>query len=215
MDITSLGLSSFRLRGKAATVVTDPYNSTAVGLKFPKNIEADVVTISHTHPDHNEVGAVGGNPFIITGPGEYEIKGVSIIGVTSYHDDKDGSLRGPNTIYRIEMDGLVVAHLGDLGHVLSSAQVEQLDGIDILIIPVGGVYSLDAVHASQVISDIEPRVVIPMHYGRPELNPKVFGELAPVAAFLKQVGKESVVPVPKLTMTKDKLPLQLEVVILE
>lgn len=215
MDITSLGLSSFRLRGKSATVVTDPYDPTVVGLKFPKNVEADVVTISHAHSDHNHIAAVGGSPFVITGPGEYEIKGVSVIGVSSYHDEKDGAERGSNTLYRIEIDGLVIAHLGDVGHVLSSAQVEQLDGIDILCIPVGGHYSLDAVHAAQVISDIEPRIVIPMHYGRPELNQKAFGQLAPVAAFLKQVGKEAVVPVQKLTMSKDKLPLQVEVVVIE
>lgn len=197
-------------------MVTDPYDSSVVGLRFPKNTEADIVTVSHNHPDHNMVSAVGGSPFIITGPGEYEIKGVSIIGVTSFHDDKEGTVRGANSIYRIEMDGLVVVHLGDLGHVLSSAMVDQLDGIDILIIPVGGWYSLDAVKAAQVIADIDPRIVIPMHYGQPELNAKVFGDLAPVSAFLKQIGKESVVAQAKLTIAaKDKLPVELQVVVLE
>lgn len=215
MDITSLGLSSFKIRGKSATVVTDPYDSEAVGLKFPKNVEADVVTISHGHADHNKSSNVGGTPFVIDGPGEYEIKGVAVIGLSTFHDDKEGAERGKNTIYRIEIEGLVIVHLGDLGHVLSSARVDDLDGVDILCIPVGGFYSLDAAKAAQVIADIEPRIVIPMHYGRPELNAKIFGQLAPVATFLKQMGKESVVSVAKLVISKDKLPLQLEVVVLE
>jgi L-ascorbate metabolism protein UlaG (beta-lactamase superfamily) len=215
MDILPLGLSSFKIRGKNASVVTDPFNASSVGLKFPKNVEADIVTVSHDHPDHNEVAAVAGSPFIITGPGEYEVKEVSVIGISTFHDEKKGEERGRNTIYRIQVDGVVFGHLGDLGHVLSSAQVDELNGIDVLFVPVGGVYSLDAVKASQVIADVEPRIVIPMHYGQPGLNEKIFGELAPVSAFLKQMGKESVTAVPKLSVSRDKLPAEMQIVVLE
>jgi L-ascorbate metabolism protein UlaG (beta-lactamase superfamily) len=215
MEITALGLSSFKLRGKQATVVTDPYDSKAVGLKFPKNVEADVITVSHDHPDHNEVSAVGGSPFIVSGPGEYEIKGVMVIGVATFHDDTQGADRGKNTIYRIEIDGVKVGHLGDLGHVLSSAQVDSLNGVDVLFVPVGGVYSLDPVKAAQVISDLDPHIVIPMHYNVEGLEEKTYGALSPVSAFLKQMNKESVVPVSKLSVSKDKFAPEMQVVVLE
>ena len=215
MEITALGLSSFKLRGKQATVVTDPYDSKAVGLKFPKNVEADVITVSHDHPDHNEISAVVGKPFVISGPGEYEIKGIMVIGVATFHDETQGADRGKNTIYRIEIDGVKVGHLGDLGHVLSSAQVDGLNGVDVLFVPVGGVYSLDPVKAAQVISDLDPRIVIPMHYNTEGLDAKTYGTLSPVSAFLKQMNKESVVPVSKLSVSKDKFAPEMQVVVLE
>lgn len=211
MEILPLGHASFKLRGKLATVVTDPFDEKETGMKFPKHTEAEILTISHDHADHNAISQVGGNPFVVMGAGEYEIKGVSIIGVTSFHDDTSGSERGRNTMYRIEIDGIRILHLGDLGHVLSSAQVDQVDGIDVLFIPVGGVYTIDAEKAAQVISDLEPRIVIPMHYGTETSNKN----LAPVSVFLKQMGKESVVPVPKLTVSRDKLPAEMQVVVLE
>lgn len=215
MEITALGLSSFKLRGKQATVVTDPFDSKAVGLKFPKNVEADVITVSHDHPDHNEISAVGGKPFVIAGPGEYEIKGVMVIGVATFHDENQGADRGKNTIYRIEIDGVKVGHLGDVGHVLSSAQVDSLNGVDVLFVPVGGVYSLDPVKAAQVISDLEPHIVIPMHYNVEGLDVKTYGALSPVSAFLKQMNKETVVPVSKLSVSKDKFAPEMQVVVLE
>lgn len=178
-------------------------------MKFPKHVEPDILTVSHDHGDHNAVHLVGGSPFIVRGPGEFEIKGVSIIGVTSFHDEVSGEKRGRNTMYRIEIDGVRILHLGDLGHVLSSAQVDLVDGIDVLLVPVGGVYTIDAEKASQVISDLEPRIVIPMHDQRSNKH------LAPVSAFLKQMGKESVVSVPKLTVSRDKLPAEMQVVVLE
>lgn len=211
MEIFPLGHASFKLRGKLATVVTDPYDEKVVGIKFPKHTEADILTISHNHADHNAKISVGGNPFVVEGAGEYEIKGISIIGVSSFHDETNGADRGKNTMYRIEIDGIRVLHLGDLGHVLSSAQVDVVDGIDVLFIPVGGVYTIDAEKAAQVISDLEPRIVIPMHYGTDTYNKN----LAPVSVFLKHMGKESVVPVPKLTVSRDKLPAEMQVVVLE
>lgn len=211
MEILPLGHASFKFRGKQATVVTDPFDEKAVGIKFPKHTEADIVTISHGHADHSAVAAVGGNPFVVLGAGEYEIKGVSIIGVSSFHDETGGADRGKNTMYRVEMDGVRVLHLGDLGHVLSSAQVDQVDGIDVLLVPVGGTYTIDAEKAAQVISDLEPRIVIPIHYGTDTYNKN----LDPVSVFLKKMGKESVVPMAKLTVSRDKLPAEMQVVVLE
>lgn len=214
MDITYLGHSSFRLRGKTATLVTDPYAS-GIGLKFPKHTSADIVTISHDHDDHNDLRSVEGNPFVIRGPGEYEVKEIGVVGVGVYHDNEKGAKRGKNTIYRIEMDGVTVVHLGDLGHALSSSDVESLDGVDVLLVPVGGHYTIDAETAAGLVHEIEPHVVVPMHYNRPDLNQKSFGSLTPVSVFLKEMGKEDLIPQQKLSITKDKLPEELQVVVLE
>lgn len=209
MEIYPLGHSSFRIRGKQATVVTDPYDGVGMAVKFPKHVEADIVTVSHDHGDHNATELVEGSPFVVRGPGEYEIKGVSVIGVASFHDANEGKDRGRNTMYRIEVDGVKIGHLGDIGHVLSSAQVDALDGIDILFVPVGGVYTVDAEKAMQIVSDIEPKIVIPMHYAHSN------AELAPVAAFLKSMNKGESVAVPKLTISRDKLPADMQIVVLE
>ncbi len=187
MEITYLGHAAFRLKGKSATVVTDPYTPEHVGLKFPKHITADIVTVSHDHPDHNATGQVEGTAYIVNGPGEYEIKGVGVIGRKIEQ----------TTMYRIEVDGFSIVHLGDLGRALSAEEVDSLDGVDILMVPVGS-------SAVAVINEIEPSVVIPMCYHRDELT-----------AFLKEIGKEDVVPQSKLTVTRDKLPEQMQVVILE
>ncbi|MBI3577228.1 MBL fold metallo-hydrolase [Candidatus Gottesmanbacteria bacterium] len=214
MDITYLGHSSFKLRSKTVTVVTDPYDSHMVGLTFPKHTTADIVTVSHEHGDHNVISAIEGVPKVVAGPGEYEIAGVGIVGLGVYHDAEKGAVRGRNTIYRIELDGLSIVHVGDLGHALSAEEVESLDGVDILLVPVGGFYTIDAEGAAALVHEIEPRIVIPMHYNRPELDQKGFGSLTPVSTFLKEMGKEDVVPQSKLAITKDKLPEELQVVVL-
>lgn len=215
MEITYLGHSSFKLRGKNVTVVTDPYDSDMVGIKFPRHTSADIVTVSHDHADHNAVNVLEGSPFIVRGPGEYEIKGVSIIGVAAYHDNEKGAKRGRNTLYNIHIDGISIAHLGDLGHELTSSEVEALGNVDILLIPVGGTFTIDAETAAKVVAEIDPKIVIPMHYGRPELNPKTFGDLLTVGAFLKEMGKETIIPQSKLAISKDKLPQELQVVVLQ
>ncbi len=209
MEIFPLGHSSFRLRGKQATLITDPFAESGLSVKFPKHAEADIVTISHEHEDHNAVHLVGGSPFIVRGPGEYEIKGIHVIGISSFHDAESGAARGKNTMYRIEVDGVKIAHLGDVGHVLSSSQIEQLGSIDILMIPIGGTYTVDAEKAAQIISDIEPRIIIPMHDARSNKD------LMSVEQFLKQMNKEGITAVPKLTVSRDKVPNEVQIVILE
>ena len=215
MEITYLGHSSFRIKGKSAVLVTDPFSSEKVGLKFPKHVEADIVTVSHEHPDHNDAAVVEGTPYVVHGPGEYEIKGVGVVGIPTFHDAENGQTRGKNTVYRYDFEGLSIVHLGDLGHLLSSAQVDDLDTVNILFVPVGGVSTINAEQAVQVINDIEPDIVIPMHYGRPELDQATYGAMTPVSEFLKAIGKVDVVPQAKLSITKDKLPAEMQVIVLE
>ena len=205
MEITYLGHSCFKLKGKAATVVTDP---------FLAKCEADIVTVSHSHADHNQLSKVSGSPFVIDGGGEYEVKGISVIGVASWHDDKEGAQRGPNTIYVIEIDGLRVCHLGDLGHKLSDTQLEEIGSVDVVLVPVGGEYTIDAKQAGEVVKQLDPWITIPMHYQQPGLDKAAFGKLAGVDAFLTEMGKD-VTPVSKLVLTRDKLPQELQVVVLE
>ncbi len=214
MEIIHLGHSSFKLRGKSATLVTDPFDPAMLGLKFPK-VEADIVTISHDHHDHNNSGIVGGTPIIVSGPGEYEIKKVKIIGVRTYHDEANGEKRGGNTIYHIEMDGLSIVHTGDLGHKLGEQEIELLDGVDILLVCVGGTYTIDANEAAALVSKLEPRIIIPMHYRENSGDQRFYKDLSPVGDFLKQMGKSDIAPVVKLTVTKDKLPAEPTIVVLE
>jgi len=211
MDISWYGQSCFRIKGKNVAVVTDPYNAEMLGLKKLK-LNADLVAVSHQHGDHNEVAAVEGSPFIIEGPGEYEVKGVTIHGVQTYDDAKEGKERGLNTLYTIEVDGMIVCHSGDLGHELSASQLELSDDVDILMIPVGGTYTIDAKVAVKVINQLEPKVVIPMHY---KLNDSFKLPLAPLSDFLHEYGAKSVTPLGKYSVTKDKLPGEQELVVLE
>lgn len=213
MDISWLGLSSFYIRAKQTSIVTDPYTSGMVGFKFPK-LQAGIVTVSHDHADHNNARAVQGEPHVVRGPGEYEISGVSIFGIPSYHDKTRGELRGSNTIYVLDVDGVRLCHLGDLGHKLDEGQVGEVGQVDILFIPVGGVYTIDAGEAAEVVSNLEPRVVIPMHYGAQALNQEVFGKLEGVDKFVKELGLEPVGG-GKYSVTEDKLPEEMQVVVLE
>lgn len=214
MEITFIGHASFKLRGNKATVVTDPFDPAFLNLKFPK-VEADIVTVSHEHADHNYLeGIMTTDPLIIQGPGEYESKGVNIIGVSSFHDDKNGAERGVNTIYRYEIDGISLVHLGDLGHKLSDSQLELLDGVDILMIPVGGFYTMPSSTAVEVVNQIEPLVIIPMHYLTQDLKGPEFAKLSPVDVFLKEMGKEHVEPQAKFNITKDKKPVETTIVVL-
>lgn len=213
MDITYLGHSSFRLKGKKVSVVIDPFDSKTVGLSFPK-VSAEIVTVSHDHEDHNRVEMVKDVRKVISGPGEYEINGVSIVGIASYHDDAKGAKRGKNTIYMIEIDGLRIVHLGDLGHELSEKFIEKVGSVDVLMIPVGGEYTIGAVRATELARLIEPGIIIPMHFKVPNLNPVTFSKLAPVEPFLTQIGLP-VEKLKKLTITNSTSEEEQKVVLLE
>jgi L-ascorbate metabolism protein UlaG (beta-lactamase superfamily) len=173
------------------------------------------VTISHDHQDHNRKDEVLGTPFIIERCGEYEISEVSIFGVRTFHDSSSGSERGENTTFIIEIEGLSLCHLGDLGHKLTDKQLEELDGVDILFVPVGGVVTVGPKEAAEIVAQIEPRIVVPMHYKEEGINLQVFGSLAEVSEFLKEMGVSSSGPQPKLSISLGELPENLQVVVLE
>ena len=211
MDIYWYGQACFKLKGQVATVVIDPFESDFVGLKLPKDLEADVVLVTHGHQDHNNVASVAGDPASFSWPGEYEVKGVVITGISSFHDNSRGSERGLNTIYHLFVDGLNIVHLGDFGQSkLEEDQIQALGQIDILLIPVGGVYTISFKEAAEIVAQLEPKIIIPMHY-------KIDGlkfELDGVDKFLKEIGAENAVPVLKLSISKDKLPEEPQVVVL-
>jgi L-ascorbate metabolism protein UlaG (beta-lactamase superfamily) len=209
MEITWYGHACFRLSDRGVVVVTDPF---AEHLAYARpRIRADVVTISHQHPGHsNRIGFRGG-PRFFDGPGEYEVRGVFVTGIATYHDSRSGSSRGRNTVFLFEFDGLTVCHLGDLGHVPTQSQVEALSDVDVLLIPVGGLHTIDASKATEVISLIEPRLVIPMHYK----TPREKARLHTAGRFLKEMGLAPMSPLPELRITKSSLPDETQVILLD
>lgn len=216
MQIIWKGQSCFQItssegKNNHVNIVIDPFDET-IGLRLPK-LEADILLVTHQHHDHNNVKAVSGNPFLIQGPGEYEIKEVYIEGLSSFHDDSSGKEKGLNTIYTIEAEDIRICHLGDLGQKeLTSEQLEKIGEIDILMIPVGGVYTIGVKEAVRIMSQIEPNIIIPMHYQIPKLKLKLDG----VDKFLKTMGIKSISPLPKLSIKKkDILSEEAKVVILQ
>ena len=203
-----MGHSCFRIKGSHTTVITDPYSPNS-GYSLGKQT-ARIVTISHQHPEHSFVSGIGGEPRQVKGPGEYEIGGVMIVGMPTFHDAEKGKTKGKNTIYLIEIDDITVCHLGDLGHVLTAEQAEELGNIDVLLVPVGGVSTINASKAAEVVRQLEPKIVMPMHYKTLMLK----RELEPVDKFLTEMGVKEVTPQPKLSVTKANLPLTTQVVLL-
>ena len=213
MDIKYLGHSSFFIKTKTARLITDPFAPEMVGLKFPK-VEADIITVSHHHQDHDFIAPFSSS-LIIDIPGEFENLGVRITGYQSYHDKKKGGERGENILYKIESEGVSVLHCGDLGVIPEESFLETISDVDVLMLPVGGVYTIDADEAAQLVKKIEPSIVIPMHYNHPKLNQKVFGQLVPVSEFLKKFGVENQTPLSKLTVKKEEMGEEMKVVVLE
>lgn len=193
------------------TVVVDPYDPKATGLTLPKGLSADVLLISHEHADHNFREGVAGAPYVITGPGEYEVKGVKIMGVPAFHDDNEGKDRGRNTIYSFDVGGVYFCHLGDLGSTLTDSQIEEIGKVDVLFVPVGGTFTVDPKKAVEAATQLEPLIVIPMHYKTPGKNES----LRDVSDFVREFGKPAKnVAEGTLKVTKDSLPPELEVVVL-
>ena len=211
VEITWLGHSCFRLRDRAATVVTDPYGKD-IGLILPR-VRADIVTISHDADDHNYVKGVKGDFRVLAGPGEYEVSSVFVTGLELRGSKKKEVAVGPrNTVFLFEFDDLTVCHLGDLNIVPTQAQVEEaLGAVDVLLIPVGGEESLNASQASEVVSLLEPHIVIPMHYHVPEVSMN----LDPVGKFLKEMGLDKVAPQESLKVSRSGLPDETQIVLLE
>jgi len=206
MQITWKGQACFsitaqRNKQEQVRLVIDPFDP-SIGLNLPP-LEADIVLSTHDHSDHNNIKGVkgaspsGGEPFAITGPGEYEIKDVFVRGILSFHDEKQGSERGTNAIYAIETEGMRLCHLGDLGQAeLTEDQVSKIGNVDILFVPVGGVYTIGAKAAANIVHQVEPRIVIPMHYMLPKLKFK----LEKADDFLREMGAKNAEPQGKLNI---------------
>lgn len=207
MKIRWIGHASFQIEtGDGLRIRTDPYDS-SIGLPVSK-LAADAVTISHEHFDHNAVKSVPGSPTILRGESAETIKGVTFKGIPTFHDEQKGAQRGRNTIFLITADGITLAHLGDLGHVLSVEQIKALGPVDVLCVPVGGIYTLDAAHATQVADSVKAPVTIPMHYQIKGLTVGV----GPVDRFL--AGKTNVRHADEVIVTRKTLPAKPEILVL-
>ena len=216
MIISWYGQSFFEIAVKgdekeSVKIAIDPFDD-SIGLKPPK-VEADILLITHQHKDHNNKGTIKGEPFVIEHAGEYEVKGISIQGISAFHDNEKGKERGVVVIYKIEAEGIKICYLSDLGQKeLTTEQLEEIDEIDILIIPIGGKYTINGKEAAEIISQIEPRMVIPMHYKIENVNIDLEG----VDGFLKVMGEEKTAPEKKLKVSAKDLPAEeTKIVLLE
>lgn len=202
MTITWFGQSCFRIEAKEGSILIDPF-SPDIGLKPPK-IKDDLVLVTHEHYDHNNTGGAGPETFIIRTPGEYEKNGVAVLGVRSFHDKSEGKERGPNTIYVVKCEDMTLCHLGDLGQEkLTEQQVEEIGDVDILMVPVGGNYTIDHKEAVGVISQVEPKLVMPMHYKVKGLE----SDIESADKFVKELGLTPE-KVDKFKIAKKNLPAE-------
>ncbi|OGZ99691.1 MAG: hypothetical protein A3C07_01910 [Candidatus Sungbacteria bacterium RIFCSPHIGHO2_02_FULL_47_11] len=197
MVVTWYGQSCFKIQSSDFAIAIDPY-SKEIGLTPPR-FQTAITLVTHNHFDHNNALSLAGAPFVITGAGEYEVRGVYIQGIPTYHDSSEGKERGMNTVYTIDIEGVRVAHLGDFGEPeLRDETLEKLGTVNILMIPVGGTYTIDAKEAARIVKQVEPRFVVPMHYKIPGLR----ANLASVDQFLKEMGSSKIQPQDKLTVKK-------------
>ncbi len=215
MKIKWYGHSAFLLTSdKGVKIITDPYESGGYGgqLAYGKiQDEADIVLISHDHADHNDAKSLPGSPQIVKGSGAKGIKEISIKGIPTYHDSSKGAERGVNTIFAFSVDGIQVCHLGDLGHILSEKELAEIGSVDILFIPVGGYFTIDAKEATRVAAQIKPKVLLPMHVK----TEKCGFPIAPVEDFLKGKSRVKRAQATEVTFEKANLPQQMEIVVLD
>jgi L-ascorbate metabolism protein UlaG (beta-lactamase superfamily) len=207
-----LGHASFLISSDSGTkIITDPYPQGS-GLSYaPIKVAADIVTVSHDHYDHNNVSSVPGKPEVITGSGTKNVKGIQFRGIATHHDESQGKERGTNTIFCFSVDGVKFCHLGDLGHRLKKEQIDEVGDVDILFIPIGGVFTIDAKMASHVIDDLKPKVAIPMHCKTSKCN----WPLNTIEEFL--AGKKNVKNMnsSEIEFQAGKLPQTTEIIVLE
>lgn len=207
MKIIWLGHAAFLITTGNTRIITDPFDE-PTGYRIPE-VSADLVTVSHNHHDHNSVAWVLGSPRIISSPGKTEFRDIEILGIPSFHDQKNGQLRGSNLIYVIKAEGLVICHLGDLGHLLNPDQLDAIGKVDVLLAPVGGTYTISAEEAVEVVRLIKPRVTIPMHFKTPPCTVN----LTPVEDFTQHYDQVAKLPYLEIrNQEKYNLP---EVVVLD
>ena len=211
MEIEWLGHACFKITGSSGiSVVTDPFEGRDVGYKTPE-VAADVVLVSHEHFDHNKAHVVKGRPAVIRSVGLHRVKGIDVKGIQSYHDDAKGAKRGKNIIYSFELDGIGVAHLGDLGHALSEAEAGEIGRVDVMMIPVGGYFTIGPREADKVLELIGPKVDIPMHYKTPAID----FPISPVEDFLEGKANVRRVGSNRLRLNREDLPRRTEIVVLD
>lgn len=209
MKIKWLGHSCFLLTSASGVrLVVDPFNET-VGYKVP-SVEADIVATSHDHHDHNYVQAIKGNFRHINKPGRYSENGIEILGISTFHDEAKGTKRGQNTVFKFTVDGVNICHCGDLGHVLSAEQAKELGPVDVLLVPVGGFYTIDPDEAAAVVKVLQPVVTIPMHFKTPVVDFPIVG----VDKFLAKMGGGKELGKQELELTKETLASYAGVVVL-
>ena len=214
MKIQWMGHASFLLTSSDGTkVLTDPYESGgfggAVGYR-EINVPVDLVTVSHDHGDHNHVKGLG-DPKVIAGVGTRSERGIQFVGIASFHDQREGKDRGSNTVFCWEMDGISVCHLGDLGDALLPAQVAEIGKVDVLFMPVGGFYTIDAAQAAAVVNQLKPALVVPMHFKTEVLNFPVAG----VKDFTRLCKKVRFLESSEFEISKESLPQETEVWVLK
>jgi len=224
ITLTWYGQSTFALfTGTGLKALLDPTN-TGTGYKIPKLEGIELVTASHEHSDHNDVSLAAGSPVILRGlsAGDWAkidqmVKGVRVRTVGTYHDDAQGGKRGKNVIFVFDVDGLRVAHLGDLGHPLSPEQIKDVGPVDVILIPVGGFYTIDAKAAVEVVNQLNPKVVVPMHFKTADLAASLAGVLAPVDDFIKAMGDKATVTEAGQTVTieRSKLPASRTIMVMK
>ena len=207
-EITWLGHSCFRIKSKDAVIITDPYDK-SVGLGT-LNQKGDIVTVSYDGPSHNAVAGVKGDPYVVNGPGEFEVRGVFVTGVWSFADDKKGGDRGRNCIFLFHLDDLVVCHLGSLAHSLNTQQIEAIGEVNVLLVPLDDDKALTAARAAEVITQLEPHIVVPMHFaaGKPE-------GIETLERFTKEMGIKEYKPQDKLVAKSSDFDEGTSVVVLE
>ena len=214
MKVKLLGHAAFLITSdEGVKIVTDPYTPGVYGLEYGSiKDEADIVTVSHDHEDHNHVSGVPGNPRVVRGAGKHEVDGIEFTGIACHHDESGGKERGDNTIFCFTMNGIRLCHLGDLGHDLSNDQIASVGSVDVLMIPVGGAFTVDANAATKIIDHIKPQVAIPMHFknkrcpGFPvsDLEPFISGKTN-----VKSAGSS------ETEFNKGQLPAATEIVVLQ
>lgn len=209
MEITWFGHSCFRIKGKEVIVLTDPC-PLSTGYSLGK-VQADIITVSHAHPGHAYLETLQEEARIIKGPGEYEIKDTYVTGTATFHDDAQGKKLGKNTVYVIEMEGVTLCHLGDLGHSLSPEVTGELGNINVLFVPVGGHSTIGASLAADLVRNLNPGFVVPMHYKTADEK----GELDFPEKFLKELGHKELATQPKLVVTRTNIPSSTQVALLD
>jgi len=211
-----LGHASFLITsGGGVKIITDPYK-VDMGLSYGEITEtADVVLISHDHADHSNAGAVKGNPRVIKGAGDKEVKGLRFKGIATYHDDAGGSKRGVNTVFVFDVDGVKVCHLGDLGHDLGLKDVSDIGRVDVLLIPVGGLYTIDARVATSLSARLTPRTIIPMHYATSKVDTSKFGAISGVDDFIKGKAGVDRLNASETAFETGKFPASTKIVVLK